>query len=464
MNQSGYVSLKPIIESSDGEHISIYISNFGSILELKKRVRESAKIARNFLSPAIEPSQIDDLLAPIERLSRHGHLLRKFSGSLVIFRAKNFLRVLSLPMEVNNLCIVASTFHVKPVLKWSQTNRDFILLGLEKNMAHLYQSSMGKVLHIDSILFPEVLRSFFAEEEYGRREGSWIRRELLLETWDWIDSWLEEIHEKQRPELFVAGERFLAESLISRVGFSPKHPEPISQFFETGKLHNVVAKIREVQHRESELALQNAIIDFPEAQKNKTAQANLFEISKSAINGDIKKLVISEERSIFGRICQETGGLTMHPMNLDHEDDDILDDLAQQVLKKGGQVIVAPDEKIPERRPAIAILKSNAGFKIFALIGLVGILSVGALLIWAAVSLFGFSGQKLTSFSENEKVQSLATLMSDPQKVLTEDCRNQLGTLSDTEALFSEPLADSFSKIAAACNVGKGDSEKVEEL
>lgn len=52
-------------------------------------------------------------------------------------------------------------------------------------------------------------------------------------------------------------------------------------------------------------------------------------------------------------------GQAIHPVELDHEDDDILDDLAQAVLTAGGEVIVAPKDQLPTTSPVLAILKSR---------------------------------------------------------------------------------------------------------
>ena len=60
--------------------------------------------------------------------------------------------------------------------------------------------------------------------------------------------------------------------------------------------------------------------------------------------------------NIFGKINKDTGGLAIHPFHLDHEDDDILDDLAQAVIKYGGEVVVAPTDQIPSGRPILALL------------------------------------------------------------------------------------------------------------
>ncbi len=46
----------------------------------------------------------------------------------------------------------------------------------------------------------------------------------------------------------------------------------------------------------------------------------------------------------------------MHPRDLDHEDDDLLDDLAQIVMAKGGEVVVANEGEMSPATPALAIL------------------------------------------------------------------------------------------------------------
>jgi hypothetical protein len=54
-------------------------------------------------------------------------------------------------------------------------------------------------------------------------------------------------------------------------------------------------------------------------------------------------------------VNRATGKLAINPFQLDHEDDDILDDLAQIVVLNGGKVIAIDKDKIPGKRVAIAI-------------------------------------------------------------------------------------------------------------
>ncbi|MEZ4871955.1 MAG: hypothetical protein R2827_06875 [Bdellovibrionales bacterium] len=70
-------------------------------------------------------------------------------------------------------------------------------------------------------------------------------------------------------------------------------------------------------------------------------------------------MIVSDGIQIFGKICKKTGGLSINPVHLDHEDDDLLDDLAQLVLAKGGRVVVASADQIPKGRPILAILNEK---------------------------------------------------------------------------------------------------------
>lgn len=90
------------------------------------------------------------------------------------------------------------------------------------------------------------------------------------------------------------------------------------------------------------------------------AKKNIFQIAKAAVQGRIKKLIIADGINIFGKVDKKTGGLAIHPVDLDHEDDDILDDLAQTVLASGGEVVIAPREEIPKGRPILAIIEHSS--------------------------------------------------------------------------------------------------------
>ena len=110
--------------------------------------------------------------------------------------------------------------------------------------------------------------------------------------------------------------------------------------------------MKEQSHR----LIEKALLEFRLAEDGNRTKKNIFQIAKAVVQGKVRKLIVTDELCIFGRIDQGSGGLAIHPFDLDHEDDCILDDLAQMVLSQGGEVVVAKRSEIPKGRPILAIL------------------------------------------------------------------------------------------------------------
>ena len=129
--------------------------------------------------------------------------------------------------------------------------------------------------------------------------------------------------------------------------------------FSPEKSVEICAAIRAHLKNEAKEDLKRAIVEFYHADDLNLAKMNIFEIARAAVKGKVRKLIIADGITIFGKIDKKTGGLSIHPAHLDHEDDDILDDLAQEVLAKGGEVVVATQNEIPNGRPILAIVENS---------------------------------------------------------------------------------------------------------
>lgn len=100
-------------------------------------------------------------------------------------------------------------------------------------------------------------------------------------------------------------------------------------------------------------------MEFRFAEEGNRSCKNIFQISKEVVQGRVRKLIVSDELSIFRKIDKKPGELAIHPFDLDHEDEDILYDLGQMVLSQVGEVIVASRNEIPKGRPILAISEDD---------------------------------------------------------------------------------------------------------
>lgn len=333
MLSSKHTTLKPLLESQNGVHLTAYLVNRGDLIDLKSQLKTVMLESRDCLNDAMSSEEVQRFLEPLDSLLDDARMLKRINGTIGLFRTFDSFRVLNVPVDVEFSCQVATSFHVKPLLRWLQADREFLLLGLEKDCARLYLGSQNSFKLVDSVLFPE---SGMA-----------------------INDWLNELTVSTRPKLFVAGEKSLVAGLHRHLDYKNTIRTPIANSFGKHNVSDICADIRTILKKESKMALERSLLEFKVLGGDKRLQRNIFQISKAVIQGKVRKLLVTDEMSIFGTIDKKTGGLALHPFDLDHEDDCILDDLAQMVLSQGGEVVIAKRDDIPNGRPILAILDDD---------------------------------------------------------------------------------------------------------
>lgn len=347
--------LRPLLESNQGQHLTAYISNHQNLFELRQQLRETLDIAYEYLSPVMNPEALVRFLAPIHNTMEDTDLLKRLKNNIGIFRNEKIFRIVSLPVPVEQSCIVATSFHIKPLLKWMQLDRDFLLLGVNDSSAHLYQGNQNSLTLIDSIFFTTTQRTSFA---FNSKKAS-SQNQSYNESINHLTAWLFNLIRHENLRLFISGPNELTSRLEKYFPDLSINKLDYVKSFNPESAIELCTEIRSRLKKSAENDLEKALMEFYHAEDLNMTSKNIFHITKAAINGKVKKLIIADEINIFGKIDKVTGGLSIHPVHLDNEDDDILDDLAQEVLAHGGEVVVASRELIPKGRPILAILEKT---------------------------------------------------------------------------------------------------------
>lgn len=359
MIPSKELALKEIINSKDGVHLTSYLQNRGSVAQFKKQIRESIAVATEHLSGVMPEAELKRFLAPLVQILSDSRMLKKFKSNIGVFRTKHSFRMLSVPVDVDHLCIVATSFHVKPLLRWIQSDREFLLLGLEKGSASLYLGTQSNMKHIDTIIFPEALRKEAVKRDFDDLSVLKLNDVRFDETIEWLNEWLSEIVKKNRVPLFVAGVPDLTSKIFEKLRYSRLRKKPIANSFDRKRPSDTVAMVRVLLQRETKAMLDRTLVEFYWSEDMSLGKRNIFQIAKAAVQGKVRKLIVADGVQIFGKLDRLTGGVSINPVHLDHEDDDLLDDLSQTVLANGGEVIVVPKDQIPKGRPILAILRED---------------------------------------------------------------------------------------------------------
>jgi hypothetical protein len=68
-------------------------------------------------------------------------------------------------------------------------------------------------------------------------------------------------------------------------------------------------------------------------------------VARAAVAARVGTLLVEGDRVVPGRLDLATGAV--RPGAADHEGDDLIDDVAEEVLRRGGEVVVVPAERMP---------------------------------------------------------------------------------------------------------------------
>ena len=352
-------TLSSLIESTGGVHLSAYLVYRGDTEDLRAQLAETLKIATENITPVMTRIDRSQFLKPLRALLEDTRVLETLRGNVGIFRTAQSFRVLHVPVPVEQACMVATTFHVKPLLRWIQSDRDFFLVGLDQETVHLYQGSQHTLKLIDTL---SLSREIAYDTSLSSKLNFWnsvsVKSQEIEEIVLWLEDKLALYSKKSKPKLFFAGKKKSIDILGFELSYGNIAKYPLTYTFSAKNLSKITAEIRTVLTKDAESYLERSFLEFKYANNLDLTETNIFEIAKAAIQGRVKKLMIAGEVNVFGKLNPTNGDLVLHEGDRDHEDDCLLDDLAQTVLAKGGNVIVASKEELPGGHSILAITEA----------------------------------------------------------------------------------------------------------
>lgn len=344
MITASHKTLKDLIDSKNGVHLSIYVQYFGGILQFKKRLNSLIKNAEDHLMEVMNPEEITEFLKPLREFASNAENYRHYRGSIGIFMKNDFFKTIQISSDVEELSVTADSFHIKPLINWAQQDHEFILVGLNKEGAHFYKGTPNTLEKID-----QIQHSVEDKAEY----------EFMLK---WLGNWIDYLSRKSNTLVFVVADKRHSKILKKSLRTHSPSPTFMETTFEEKHLQSKIRKIRSLVRLNAQTRVNQMLNEFDLYLKLNSAKTNLFQIAKAAVKGKVQKLLVAEDFNIFGRIDKKSGGLSLHPLEMNHEDDCLLDDIAQTVLLTGGEVGVVKKSEMPDGRPILAVLHENPAY------------------------------------------------------------------------------------------------------
>lgn len=283
---------------------------------------------------------------------------------IAIFASPDYLQVLDLQRPVDELCVVSESFHVKPLIRTMQQGDRFQILCLSLNRIRILEGNQyavsevplrnvppsileARVVHIGGKNMPEQHGATSAEQP-AMRLDHFLR---LLDTLVW------ENHSRvSHLPLIVAADvknlsAFLEMSknpyiLEKGIAIDPEH-QP------NDRLRDEAWKLMEPRYQEEVRRLTD---QFRVAQAHQKGTDELPIVAEAAAVGRVGTLLVDANRYVPG-VLHKTSGTIESATSHDPRAEDLLDDLAEMVLKMDGQVYVLEHEQMPTDAGIAAVFR-----------------------------------------------------------------------------------------------------------
>jgi hypothetical protein len=340
-------------------HVSIYIPHSSEECRRGMLVEAIAE-AESLLLETLRRSEVERLLSPIRLLL--GENRRDFSNvkdNIAIFRTNRLFRIISVPISVPAITVVSKSFHLKPLMRWAQADHSFLLVGVDSRNIHLYRGNLQSIQRMEASPLPPLLPPKGTLMSLGKwylgRGREQQKREALFNFSERLSSWVPNL----RTKIFFAGTHSDCALLAELAPKLKVQRSPISQQFQLNRINQIHQLIREALEKKNQQRLQQILLEYYEAEEQGLGSKDIKMIAQQAAMGNVKRLFIAHDVHLWGRFDISTGCMTLRPAQLDTQDEDVLDDLAELVRAKGGEVLVSPISNLPKQRPALAILKTT---------------------------------------------------------------------------------------------------------
>jgi hypothetical protein len=367
-------ALQELLVDGTGPHVSLYLPTHRRHPESKQdpvRYRSLLHKAEELLTTRYKTRDARAFLEPLRQLEGDRHWEHSLDG-LALFHSEGRTSVYRLPITVPEIVVVADTYHTKPLLRFLRSNGRYLVLAVSQNAVTLYEGSpfgAGPV-NLESVPsslqealgVPEHERTF--ESSYvrgavfhGQGPGKELKKEDLLRFFNAVDRGLHAYLREERVPLLLAAVKYYHP--IYRL--ANRYPElldvGLEGNYERASAEAIHAEAWPIVSRVFDARVETWLERYRSRAGNGITSDIIEEIAVAAVSGRVQCLLVAEDESVWGILDRKTGAIEARDRQTDTQDADVLDDIAEEALKRGGEVYVIPRSTMPSKGPIAAIYR-----------------------------------------------------------------------------------------------------------
>lgn len=358
------------LSEGEGPRLSIYQRTHRRHPENQQdpiRYRNLLKEAEASLQKEYPACEAEKFLAPFRALAADDDFWNHTLDGLAVLGGVAGFRAVRLPQAVEDLVVVADSFHIKPLRRFLQTVDRFQILTVSRDRVRAFEGNRHVIDEIDlpsdvpqtieDALGGELTEPRLTVASYGGASGNAMHHGHGGKG-DEVD--------EDTERFFRVVDRAVLEHISRPSGLPlilaalPEHHHTFREVSQNSSLvpervainPNALSldELREAawtamkpRYEERISALTDA---FGTARAKEHGSCDIAEVGEAAAAGRVKTLLIEADRQIAGRVDPSTGAIETAELS-DPNVDDLLDDLGELVEARGGDVYVIPAGDMP---------------------------------------------------------------------------------------------------------------------
>lgn len=333
----------------------------------------------NELKQHDEKEMINSIMKPFYELEHDRNFWNSTSDGIAILANRNKCIIYKLQIPTKEFTSVGNRFHIMPLVQAFQSMESYQLLGLSRTNFSLYQGNKYGFSEIvidldiprtlEQVLGKELTDSYLTQGSFGGTGGPAIyhgqgdkKSEIDKDTekyFRYVDRFVLDNYSKpsKMPLILVALKEYHAP--FKKISDNPYLIESgINTSYDSLELEQIKSKAMEIITPINLEIVQKLVKAYKVAEAESLGSSALSQVAKAAYESKIETILIEEDRMISGKIDFNNGNITSWDIN-DPKANDILDEIAEMVLRRGGTVMALPKDNMPSTTGIAAIYRYN---------------------------------------------------------------------------------------------------------
>jgi len=370
--------MQRLLAPSSPPCVSIYLPTSRRFPEKRQdptRYRDLVSQAQALLgeSAAAAPGAVAALADTLRTFENSPHWEYSLDG-LAVFLSPDLAAAYRLPLAVPERAVVADSFHVKPLIRFLHSNARYFVLSVSQNAVSLYEGSSFGAGTVDLRTLPQSLREALVIPEHdravtahgggmggvafhGRGAGKEETKDSLLKYFRAIDKGLREFLRDERAPLLLASVKYYHPIYREANTYPHLLPEMLEGNYEHVNGDKIHAEAWPIVSAGFERQTAEWVERYRAMAGSGLASDDIDAIAVGALSGRVRAVLVAEGETVWGRLDRVTGKVTYHDRQIGAEDDDLLDDLCEECLKRGAEVYEVPRAAMPTASPIAAVYR-----------------------------------------------------------------------------------------------------------